>query len=64
MKTYECIEVDISTKNCINWQEQQVLQDFFQKPPISKQEANELTLAIIGFMIFVHIWKQILSFLK
>lgn len=57
MQVYECLAVDIETKDCTNWQLMEVPQP--NEPPITKEQANELTVAIVGFMVFVFVWNQI-----
>lgn len=52
-KIYECVAVDEFTQDCTEWQ---VIEHSL---PISKADANFLTMEIIGFMVFVFILKQI-----
>lgn len=52
-KIYECVAVDEFTQDCTNWQ---VIEHSL---PLSKADANLLTMEIIGFMVFVFILKQI-----
>lgn len=52
-KIYECVAVDEFTQDCTSWQ---VIEHSL---PLSKADANLLTMEIIGFMIFVFILKQI-----
>lgn len=52
-KIYECVAVDLSTQNCTHWE---IVENSL---PLSKSDANFLTLKILGFMIFVFILKYI-----
>lgn len=51
--TYECIAVDVATKLCTNWQQVE------QTLPIAKEDANAITMAIIAFLAYVFVIKQI-----
>lgn len=51
-KIYECVAVD-EFNDCTDWQ---VIEHSL---PLSRADANLLTVEIIGFMIFVFILKQI-----
>lgn len=64
MATYECVAVDAQTQECTNWQAVEVIPPQETQPPMTKEEANDLTLAIVGFMVFVWVWKQIHALLK
>lgn len=56
---YKCLKANHLLGTCQEWQQ------VTQTPlPLSKSEANELTIGIIGFMVFVYIWKQIINSAK
>lgn len=57
-KVYECVD-NVQPQYCTNWQEVP------QTPlPISKADANILTMEIISFMVFVFIVQQIVKTAK
>lgn len=51
---YECVQINQVTKECVSWQAQAQ-----QTLPISKDDANALTIAILVFMAFVFVLRQI-----
>lgn len=52
-KTYECVAVDIVKQDCTLWRATE------HTLPISKADANWLTVEIISFMAFVFVCKLI-----
>lgn len=61
-QVYECIEVDVNTRECTNWQvvDSQIL----QQPLLSKDNVNELTIAILSFIAVVFIYLQLKQTVK
>lgn len=51
--TYECTTIDNKTKLCTHWQPVE------QTPPIAKEDANAITMAVITFLAYVFVIKQI-----
>lgn len=58
-QVYECLAVDITTKDCTNWQIVVKPDPESEQLPITKHDADILTMAIIGFMVFVRILLEI-----
>lgn len=56
MAIYECVSVDTATKDCTAWQ---LVEPKQPESYLTKEQTNELTVAIVGFMVFVWIWLQI-----
>ena len=63
-QVYECIEYDLHTQTCTNWQP--VTES--NQQPLTKNDINVLTVAIFSFMVVVWVFKQIkhsiMEFLK
>uniref|UniRef100_A0AAU8B6Y0 Uncharacterized protein n=1 Tax=Dulem virus 62 TaxID=3145773 RepID=A0AAU8B6Y0_9VIRU len=57
-RVYECVSVDEFTQDCTNWQVDE------HSLPISKADADIITMKIMGFMVFVFIIKQIKKSIK
>lgn len=57
MQVYECLAVDIATRDCTNWQV--LVKPEPEQLPITKDDANTITMAIIVFMVFVRVLLEI-----
>lgn len=58
---YECVGYDNVTNQCTSVQ---VVNVYVSEPPLTKEQANELTMIIVGFMVYVAVWKHILSMIR
>lgn len=58
MQVYECLAVDVETRDCTNWQLMEV-PTTTNEALLTKQQVNDLTVAIIGFLVIVFVWLQI-----
>lgn len=61
-QTYECVEIDVITKKCTNWQ--LVDSSIPKAPPLTQDDVNQLTFAILSFMAVVYVYYQIKQTVK